>query len=75
VIRFRQGFGRLIRKKDDRGVVLILDRRLLSTSYGATFIRSLPTRSWIFNSPQALLEDIREWLGGKIARPSGTLLD
>jgi ATP-dependent DNA helicase DinG len=75
VIRFRQGFGRLIRKRDDRGVVLVLDRRLLSTSYGATFLRSLPTRSWIFNSSEALTEDIRRWLGGEIARPSGALLD
>jgi len=75
VIRFRQGFGRLIRKRDDRGVVLILDRRVLSTSYGATFLSSLPTRSWIFNSTEALVKDIRRWLAGEITRPSAGLGD
>ena len=70
VIRFRQGFGRLIRTRDDRGVVLILDRRLLSTSYGATFLHSLPTRWWVFNSSEALMEDIRRWLRGEKKPPS-----
>ncbi len=45
VIRFRQGFGRLIRTKTDRGAVLICDRRVASASYGQTFLKSLPTRS------------------------------
>ena len=38
----RQGFGRLIRRKTDRGVVAILDRRILTRSYGAVFLKSLP---------------------------------
>lgn len=42
VIKFRQGFGRLIRSRDDRGAVLILDKRILNKSYGRIFIRSLP---------------------------------
>jgi DNA polymerase-3 subunit epsilon/ATP-dependent DNA helicase DinG len=42
VLRFRQGFGRLIRTKSDRGVVAIFDRRLLSKSYGRAFVESLP---------------------------------
>jgi ATP-dependent DNA helicase DinG len=42
VIKFKQGFGRLIRSKDDRGVVLILDSRVLSRNYGRIFLRSLP---------------------------------
>ncbi len=42
VIKFKQGFGRLIRDKNDRGEVLILDRRLWTKSYGRTFINSLP---------------------------------
>ncbi|MCK4596725.1 ATP-dependent helicase DinG, partial [bacterium] len=70
VIRFRQGFGRLIRRRDDRGVVLILDRRVLSTRYGSTFLRSLPTRTWALDSPQALVEDIRRWLEVKKKPPS-----
>ncbi len=42
IIAFKQGFGRLIRKVDDRGVVVILDRRLIVKSYGNLFFRSLP---------------------------------
>ena len=42
VIRFRQGFGRLIRNRTDRGVVLILDSRLVRRGYGRTFLASLP---------------------------------
>jgi DNA polymerase-3 subunit epsilon/ATP-dependent DNA helicase DinG len=43
ILRFRQGFGRLIRTQQDRGVVVILDKRLLSKSYRQAFIDSLPT--------------------------------
>jgi DNA polymerase-3 subunit epsilon/ATP-dependent DNA helicase DinG len=42
VIRFRQGFGRLIRSKADRGVLVVLDRRIVTRQYGATFLQSLP---------------------------------
>lgn len=42
VIKFRQGFGRLIRGRDDRGAVLILDRRVVTKGYGKVFLRSLP---------------------------------
>ncbi len=42
VLRFRQGFGRLIRSKNDRGIVVVLDRRVLSKNYGRIFIESLP---------------------------------
>jgi ATP-dependent DNA helicase DinG len=42
VIKFKQGFGRLIRSRDDRGGVLLLDSRVLSKNYGRTFLRSLP---------------------------------
>jgi DNA polymerase-3 subunit epsilon/ATP-dependent DNA helicase DinG len=42
VIRFKQGFGRLIRRKTDRGVVVLMDRRLRSKSYGSAFLRSVP---------------------------------
>ncbi len=42
ILRFRQGFGRLIRSTTDRGVVVVMDRRLLTKRYGAKFLNSLP---------------------------------
>lgn len=42
VIKFRQGFGRLIRTKSDRGVVIVSDPRLVTKNYGATFRKSIP---------------------------------
>ncbi|MFQ5925197.1 MAG: helicase C-terminal domain-containing protein, partial [Dehalococcoidia bacterium] len=42
VLRFKQGFGRLIRSKSDRGVILVLDRRIRTKFYGAAFLGSLP---------------------------------
>lgn len=42
VLKFRQGFGRLIRHRDDRGCVAILDRRVRSKMYGQAFLEALP---------------------------------
>lgn len=42
ILRFRQGFGRLIRSRQDIGVCIILDRRVLTKPYGLLFLQSLP---------------------------------
>jgi DNA polymerase-3 subunit epsilon/ATP-dependent DNA helicase DinG len=42
ILRFRQGFGRLIRSKEDYGLVVVLDKRLLTKPYGKIILRSLP---------------------------------
>jgi len=42
ILKFRQGFGRLIRSQSDRGIVVILDSRVLGKSYGRRFLDSLP---------------------------------
>jgi len=42
VLKFRQGFGRLIRSKSDFGMVAILDRRVIDKFYGKWFLQSLP---------------------------------
>ncbi|MEM8535097.1 MAG: helicase C-terminal domain-containing protein [Chloroflexota bacterium] len=42
ILRFKQGFGRLIRSHEDRGIVALLDKRLLTKKYGQTFLNSLP---------------------------------
>ena len=63
VLRFRQGFGRLIRSRSDRGVIAVFDRRMISKNYGEAFIKALPgptTR----RAPLAMLgKNVREWLG------------
>lgn len=42
IMRFRQGFGRLIRTNEDKGVFIVCDRRITSTHYGEDFLRSIP---------------------------------
>jgi len=42
IIKFKQGFGRLIRSKSDTGIVVILDSRVVNKSYGAKFLASIP---------------------------------
>jgi ATP-dependent DNA helicase DinG len=42
VITLKQGLGRLIRSKQDRGILSILDNRLLTKQYGQVFLESLP---------------------------------
>jgi ATP-dependent DNA helicase DinG len=42
IIKFRQGFGRLIRHSDDRGVITVLDKRIAQKSYGRLFVESVP---------------------------------
>jgi DNA polymerase-3 subunit epsilon/ATP-dependent DNA helicase DinG len=64
ILRFRQGFGRLIRSKADRGIVLVLDRRIESKRYGQLFLDSLPEctiqRAPLMNVASAALR----WLEG-----------
>lgn len=64
ILRFRQGFGRLIRTKTDRGVVVILDRRVLTKSYGSLFLDSLPECTRARAALAKLPESARRWLAG-----------
>lgn len=54
VIKFRQGFGRLIRSRTDKGMVVIADTRILRKNYGTFFANALPVGVEAFNSRQAL---------------------
>ncbi len=58
-LALRQGFGRLIRTATDRGLVAVLDRRILTKGYGRTFIASLP-RCPLLRS----LEEAQAWWDG-----------
>jgi ATP-dependent DNA helicase DinG len=42
ILRFRQGFGRLIRSRTDTGIVVVLDNRIVTTHYGKAFLQSVP---------------------------------
>jgi len=62
ILRFKQGFGRLIRHRNDRGVLVVLDRRLRSKAYGRGFLQSLPDCS-VVEAPVAQLPlQVKQWL-------------
>ncbi len=63
IIKFRQGFGRLIRHKGDRGVVIIADRRIISKRYGKTFKDSLPCSTYVYENKDKMMKDIQSFLG------------
>jgi len=63
ILRFRQGFGRLIRTRSDRGVVVSFDNRLLTKSYGRAFIDSLPHVTQHKGPMSDLPGQAERWLG------------
>jgi ATP-dependent DNA helicase DinG len=62
VTRFRQGFGRLMRRRDDRGAVLVLDSRIVSRAYGQLFLDSLPETFRSIRNMQGVLRDLENFL-------------
>lgn len=62
ILRFRQGFGRLIRSRDDYGLVVVLDRRILTKPYGKVILRSLPPCTARQGPLQALPSVAKRWL-------------
>lgn len=63
ILRFRQGFGRLIRTQSDRGVVAIFDKRVISKQYGSLFIDSLPQCTLKRGRMADLPRAAAQWLG------------
>jgi ATP-dependent DNA helicase DinG len=63
VLKFKQGFGRLIRSTTDRGVVLVLDPRVVTKSYGRTFLDSLPPLELLRAPTEQVLATMGEFLG------------
>ena len=66
VIRFKQGFGRLIRSKNDYGVVTLLDSRALNKSYGRLFFQSLPRCQFVSGSLAQLCDAIEKFFAENI---------
>jgi DNA polymerase-3 subunit epsilon/ATP-dependent DNA helicase DinG len=64
VQRFRQGFGRLIRSRTDRGVFVILDNRIVTKQYGVKFQRALPRCTVRRVSTERLFPLLESWRDG-----------
>jgi ATP-dependent DNA helicase DinG len=62
VIKFRQGFGRLIRRSDDKGVVVVLDRRIVEQRYGKQFTTSVPMTRRMFNPLTDIIAAVEKFL-------------
>ncbi|RJP80209.1 MAG: hypothetical protein C4524_03965 [Candidatus Zixiibacteriota bacterium] len=58
IIRLRQGVGRLIRSKSDRGAAIICDSRLTQSRYGRAFLESLPAPVTVYETYEAMIRDL-----------------
>jgi predicted DnaQ family exonuclease/DinG family helicase len=67
VLRFKQGFGRLIRSAEDRGACVVLDRRVVSRRYGELFVTSLPECEFLVGATDEVADSVRDWLAGSNA--------
>ena len=63
VLRFRQGFGRLIRNKEDKGTILIMDNRITAKGYGSSFMRSIPPCTMQPSSLSTAGKLATQWIG------------
>ena len=62
ILKFRQGFGRLIRSKTDKGLVVIMDNRISTKRYGQEFINSIPRCTRRTDSVRDLPRLAAQWL-------------
>jgi ATP-dependent DNA helicase DinG len=62
VLRFKQGFGRLIRTEKDRGIIVVFDKRIITTKYGKAFLQSIPEVRVRNGTIDQLVEFIHEWI-------------
>ena len=63
IFTFKQGFGRLLRTKNDRGAVVLLDKRLRGATYRPDVLQSLPGPTVGYESDLELYRRISEWMG------------
>jgi ATP-dependent DNA helicase DinG len=62
VMKFKQGFGRLMRRSSDHGAVVVLDGRLIKKNYGAFFLNSLPETKTLFSAYQNIQREMENFL-------------
>ncbi|MBC8081053.1 MAG: ATP-dependent DNA helicase DinG [Gorillibacterium sp.] len=65
VIRFKQGFGRLVRTASDKGIVIVYDTRVIDSYYGKHFLYSLPGPKIEHMNIKQLVPRITEWMEGE----------
>jgi len=63
VLKFKQGFGRLIRSKTDKGAVLVLDKRIISKFYGRYFLDSLPGGTRVVDTSKKVMKELQTFFG------------
>ncbi|MEX0683592.1 MAG: helicase C-terminal domain-containing protein [Dehalococcoidia bacterium] len=69
VIRFKQGFGRLIRTKTDRGILVVLDQRIITKQYGPSFLQSLPGCPVRQVAMREMSSHVSAWLSARTPAP------
>jgi ATP-dependent DNA helicase DinG len=62
VMKFRQGVGRLIRRSDDRGTVVVLDRRIYEKRYGSIFLNSIPESKRMYEPLEKIVLNVHEFI-------------
>ncbi|MGO4541273.1 ATP-dependent DNA helicase DinG [Paenibacillus sp. 2TAB19] len=67
VIRFKQGFGRLVRTSQDKGIVIIYDTRIIDAYYGKHFLYSLPGPKIETMHTEQMVLRMREWLSSSVS--------
>jgi predicted DnaQ family exonuclease/DinG family helicase len=61
LLKYRQGFGRLIRSKTDNGIVLVLDNRIKTKRYGHYFKEMIPAKTEFMSNDLELFDKISDW--------------
>jgi ATP-dependent DNA helicase DinG len=72
VIKFKQGFGRLIRSKEDRGAVLIMDSRALTKNYGKVFLTALHGVTVKRGVEEAICLEMESFFGPNLTTPDNS---
>ncbi len=76
ILRFQQGFGRLLRTKTDRGVVVVYDPRVLRSRYGVKFLKALGGPSLLVKPHDQVQASIQEFIAaGGMDETSTTITD
>ena len=68
MLRLKQGLGRLIRSKTDKGIIALLDNRFKTKSYGSIFLNSLPPAKVIFGESKTIMTEAERFLSARFTK-------